>query len=332
MKKKFFVIVLLVFSLTGAFEALELGNDGAGFKVVKAEAARKKKKTTGTTKKSNQAKMKLTQKDYNEFVRICKSGNLQQFRSKLEGENISPNAMYYGSEGENETLLTIAIAPEYTRIAPEYTSGANNVEIIRFLLSKGADVNKKVAFYEEYGLEPENATTPLMIAACLASPSVVKTLLDAGAALEAKNESGRTAIDFALGRFSNAATEGVYAKVVKMLVDAGAKVKGQGYIVSAAKSLTGSLFAELPEVFDILIKAGADINERDSSGATALIGYISIFHITDRDADFIKFLLDAGVNARLRDKQGKRAIDYVAQQKPNIKGTRVYKMLEAASK
>ena len=328
MKKKFFVIVLLVFSLTGAFEALELGNDGAGFKVVKAEAARKKKKTTGTTKKSNQAKMKLTQKDYNEFVRICKSGNLQRFRSKLEGENISPNAMYYGSEGENETLLTIAIAPEYT-------SGANNVEIIRFLLSKGADVNKKVAFYPEY--EPENATTPLMIAAYLASPPVVKTLLDAGAALEAKNESGRTAIDFALsqGRFATATKgdyKGVCAKVVKLLVDAGARVKSQGYIVSAAKSLTGSLFAELPEVFDILIKAGADINERDSSGATALIGYISIFHITDRDADFIKFLLDAGVNARLRDKQGKRAIDYVAQQKPNIKGTRVYKMLEAASK
>ena len=327
MKKKFFVIVLLVFSLTGAFEALELGNDGAGFKVVKAEAARKKKKTTGTTKKSNQAKMKLTQKDYNEFVRICKSGNLQQFRSKLEGENISPNAMYYGSEGENETLLTIAIAPEYT-------SGANNVEIIRFLLSKGADVNKKVAFYQEY--EPENATTPLMIAACLASPSVVKTLLDAGAVVDAKNEDGKTAINFALGRFSNAATrggyEGVYAKVVKMLVDAGAKVKGQGYIVSAAMSLTGVLFSELPEVFNILIKAGADINERNSNGDTALIGYISIFHVTDRDADFIKFLLDAGVNARLGDKQGKRAIDYVAQQKPNIKGTRVYKMLEAASK
>ncbi|MBQ3586592.1 MAG: ankyrin repeat domain-containing protein, partial [Synergistaceae bacterium] len=140
MKKIFCVIALLVFSLTGVFEALELGNDGAGFAVAKAEAARKKKKTTGTTKKSNQAKMKLTQKDYNEFVRICKSGNLQRFRSKLEGENISPNAMYYGSEGGNETLLTIAIAPEYT-------SGANNVEIIRFLLAKGADVNKKVAFY-----------------------------------------------------------------------------------------------------------------------------------------------------------------------------------------
>lgn len=330
MKKIFCVIALLVFSLTGVFEALELGNDGAGFAVAKAEAARKKKKTTGTTKKSNQAKMKLTQKDYNEFVRICKSGNLQRFRSKFEGENISPNAMYYGSEGGNETLLTIAIAPEYT-------SGANNVEIIRFLLAKGADVNKKVAFYEEYELEPENATTPLMIAAYLASPPVVKTLLDAGAALEAKNESGRTAIDFALsqGRFATATKgdyKGVYAKVVKLLVDAGARVKSQGYIVSAAKSLTGSLFAELPEVFDILIKAGADINERDSSGATALIGYISIFHITDRDADFIKFLLDAGVNARLRDKQGKRAIDYVAQQKPSIKGTKVYKMLEAASK
>ena len=83
-------------------------------------------------------------------------------------------------------------------------------------------------------------------------------------------------------------------------------------------------------IVDLLLKTGANVNIRDTYGHTPLIraaaNRISEFYVSE----IIKILLKAGANAKMRDREGKRAIDHARE---NIgKGTKGFKMLEAASK
>lgn len=91
------------------------------------------------------------------------------------------------------------------------------VELVRKLMARGADVNKpgwaplhyaathghlKIMemLLEEHAFidaQSPNGTTPLMMAAHYGTPEAVKLLLEAGADTQMKNELGMTAVDFA---------------------------------------------------------------------------------------------------------------------------------------
>ena len=81
------------------------------------------------------------------------------------------------------------------------TSPHPSVEKVRLLLDAGADVN------ETFGLWEEEGVTPLMAAAALGSPDLVRLLLDRGALAALSSRSGLRARDYALraGREENAA-------------------------------------------------------------------------------------------------------------------------------
>jgi ankyrin repeat protein len=86
---------------------------------------------------------------------------------------------------------------------------------------------------------------------------------------------------------------------------------------------------ENPEVFTILVKAGADIEAQVSyaGGGTALV-----WAAKDTDnPDVITTLLKAGANAKAKDHMGKIALDY-AKDNEKLKGTNAFKQLEEASK
>ncbi len=73
-----------------------------------------------------------------------------------------------------------------------------------------------------------------------------------------------------------------------------------------------------PEIIEILIDAGADVNSRDAEGQTPLM-----WAAESNAPEVVQLLLDKGANASLKDEYGKTAFEY-AQENEDIKGTDVY--------
>jgi ankyrin repeat protein len=78
-------------------------------------------------------------------------------------------------------------------------------------------------------------------------------------------------------------------------------------------------------VIYVLLEAGAEINEQDRDGRTALI-YAASDNSNPRT---IYVLLAHGADAKTRDNFGKLAVDYAAEN-AGLKDTDAYKQLEAA--
>lgn len=127
-----------------------------------------------------------------------------------------------------------------------------DVEKVRALLEKGADINYKDAMVLGH--------TPMTIAAAWGHTEVVSLLLDHGASVDQQNEDGVSALQCAA---STAKSE-----MVKLLLDRKADVNhrdknGRTPLFDAACSKCP------PENARLLIAKGADINATDNKGKTA---------------------------------------------------------------
>ena len=96
----------------------------------------------------------------------------------------------------------------------------NSLEGVRLLLAKGADVKPAMTSYSTVrnGPIPLVGLTVLFFAAPYASPELIQTLLDAGAAVNVQDARGFTPLMLAVG------SETQDVRVVRLLLKAGAKV------------------------------------------------------------------------------------------------------------
>jgi|GEM_PF-1263561 len=127
-----------------------------------------------------------------------------------------------------------------------------DVETVRLLLEKGADINYKHAMVLGH--------TPMTIAAAWGHTGVVLLLLDRGASVDQQNEDGVSALQCA------ASTD--KSELVKLLLDRMADVNhrdkaGRTPLFDAACSKCP------PENARLLLSKGADINATDNKGKTA---------------------------------------------------------------
>jgi ankyrin repeat protein len=216
-----------------------------------------------------------------------------------------------------------------------------NVTAVRNLIERGVNIN----FANERGITPlhkavfisdkamveslleykpnvdlqtkDGRNTPLMLAAEKGNANILKLLLDNGANKKLKNRKGNTALDVAKDNKCRALLENHDTINQKLLVAASEKN------VSAVRNL---------------IERGADINYANESGTTALHKAVFISdetmvkalleykpkidaqsEITHRtplmlaaiqgNAIILKFLLDNGADKKLRNYQGKTALD-----------------------
>ena len=124
-----------------------------------------------------------------------------------------------------------------------------------------------------------------------------------------------------------AASEGGFAKVVQLLIDAKAKLEAQDK--AGRTALFAAASAGKTDVVDALIKAGAQVNARGPGGKTPLI-----IAAENGQKDVVDLLIKAKADLTAKDDATNTALSVIAVQSPKKTGKPVYgeigKLLTAA--
>jgi len=171
----------------------------------------------------------------------------------------------------------------------------SNVEVLKYLISQGANVNAK-----NKATEAMTDLTPLHIAAYKGDVEIAKILISAGANINIRTDAGLTPLHTAV-------MEG-NIEVVKILILAGADVNAESNLDETP--LHTAIMAENVEIAKILISAGANINVKSEivptpinfakyKGNKAMIKYL-----TDIEQKLIKKTEKARLAEKQRAKMG----------------------------
>ena len=171
------------------------------------------------------------------------------------------------------------------------------------LLENGAEIEVMGDFLSGY-------KTPLMLAAERGSMRCLSLLLEKGACVNQINVKGLTALMFA-------SNENIVKALVASGADVNQKAKGSetehikwmtmnrpDNIDMVCEGTTALFHARSDSIVEALLAAGANVNEKDYIGRTAL------FHASCRDEKLVEALVEAGINVNERDSRGKTALFY----------------------
>ena len=229
---------------------------------------------------------------------------------------------------------------------------ANDHDRIKFLVGKGADVNKQdsqgytpltnaarqrqdgtVKLLLELKADPNlvdgNGMTPLVSAAMRDHVPTVKALLDGGAKIEEPGPQGFRPLALAIA-------ESKY-EAAKALMEAGADPN----VASGAESLTPLMIAAaqsapaegarfLPgntrpiDIANGLIDRKADVNAKSSTGMTALM-----IAATHNNPPMIGLLMESGADPEAKNNEGQTATD-IAKINGNLEAAQAIKVLATA--
>jgi ankyrin repeat protein len=166
---------------------------------------------------------------------------------------------------------------------------AGNADIVKFLVSKGADANIK----DNYG------QTPLQLAAYSDNAEIVIQLVSNGAEINIKNSIGKTPLH-----------EAVYHdqfQIVKYLISQGAEINTKD--MRSKSPLHDAASDNKIEISKYLISKGAAVNSKDDDGKTA-------FHyaVINENLEFVKYLLMNAADVNAKDKFNRIALHYAADE------------------
>ncbi len=246
----------------------------------------------------------IDQKDKEIFVFLLKNG-------------LGPNLQYPEDQEPKEvqgmSLLLYALRKRY-------------VEIAKLLIKKGADPN----------IQDKDGETALMYASRYNQPKIAKLLFDKGADPNIKNSKGFTALTLAMKNqiiktllvlINNSKTDidirypkdqepkeiqgmtllmfasaNNYPEMAELLIDKGVNLNLKG-----KDGKTALMYASAnnhPEIAKLLLEKGADPNLQNENNWTALM-YASSFN----HPETAELLLEKGADPYLRDKDGETAYD-----------------------
>ncbi|KAB7616093.1 hypothetical protein F9L33_04845 [Amylibacter sp. SFDW26] len=214
-----------------------------------------------------------------------------------------------------ETLLHIAVE-HYASATTLKALIAHNIDFgigltaLDVLLCKEPNVEKVRIFLEaEPNLTAPDpwGRTPLSKAIwCRAPIAVLKTLIEAGAPVNSKDENGNTPFHnfWLYDGFGPRAP-----KAIAMMIDAGADVNAQNADADTALMLEVILEDSNPKIIKILLSAGADVTIANEYQQTAL-------HWLARYSDepsLIQHVIDVGADINARDENGQTPLHWAAE-------------------
>ena len=164
-----------------------------------------------------------------------------------------------------------------------------DIEVIKTLISEGADVNAK----DKFGL------TPLHVAADNGNIEITKFLVSSGAKVDAKDNDGETPLNMAVERIGSIA-------VVEFLVSKGANVNRK--FDDGTTPLINAVLSKRTEIVEFLVYKGADVNTKTKHGRTPL-HYASLTPLIwlkrgDANFEIAKFLVSSGAKVDAKDNDG----------------------------
>ena len=137
---------------------------------------------------------------------------------------------------------------------------------------------------------------------------IVKLLLEADANTDIQDNSGWTALNYAMEYFNNT-DQPIYLEVVKLLLAAGANVNhifSDGPSFENHTTLMMAIFRyQSIEIVRLLLAAGADVNGMTIHRETALMDASWKGHI-----EIVKLLLAAGADVNVQDYTGLTALNH----------------------
>jgi ankyrin repeat protein len=209
----------------------------------------------------------------------------------------------------------------------------------------------RVVAEHEAGHATEEADLRLISASERGDVRAVERLLEQGAGVDARDESGRTALI--------AAAYGNRLDVAGLLVDAGADVNAKDETQQSAYLISTSEVGDDPRLLELTLRNGANVNSLDSYNGTGLIraserGYgrvverllrtdIEVNHVNNlgwtalleaiilgdggrSHTEVVRLLVGAGANVNLADGEGVTPLEH-ARRRGYVK---IVRILEAA--
>lgn len=178
-----------------------------------------------------------------------------------------------------------------------YAIYSHNPQTVRVLIELGADINGRA--------EDSHALCPLCVAADEQYVGMVRLLLELGANPDGRSKHpSSTPLFYAMHRRN--------AEIVRILLEAGANADATDSYNQ--NHLQSAVCAQTPEVVELFIKHGADVNKQSKvSGrfSTPLIN--AVRYRNEESPEIIQILLQAGANPKVRDAAGKTALDYAKE-------------------
>jgi len=159
-------------------------------------------------------------------------------------------------------------------------------KMARFLIERGADVNAQAVARSQHDEQVGIGLTPLMLAVKEGELDTSVALLDKGANVDLRTWSGRTTLSIA--------AESGSVPLVEALLSGGAKVTD-----TDKDGWTPLMAARTFEVAEVLLRHGAVVDARTTTGSTAL------WIAAQRNSpEIVKLLLAKGADANAANKKG----------------------------
>lgn len=174
----------------------------------------------------------------------------------------------------------------------------HSVEAVEAVLRAGVDPNR-----------PNDVQHTALMEAVLHCPAAIAVLAQAGARFGAKNRRGETALILAALRSTEDAGEALQA-CLQNGAQPGDVLRGNHSALVQAAGLKGSR-----EAVQVLLEAGADPNQSNAQGITALMAAVRA-----KNVEAARLLLAGGADARAVDEYGTSALHRSAQHCPALVG------------